>query len=145
MEFEFQDESLHQMRATINVTPLIDVLLVLLVIFMMVTPLLTKAMSSDLPQRVESTPSRSGHDQLVLSMTADGSYLLNQERLTLGQLSSRLREVLSARGGRRLVFVNAADSLPYGSVVQLMDLCRSAGAGHVGLVLEPLRPPGHNE
>ena len=134
-------DSLRQARATINVTPLIDVLLVLLIIFMIVTPMLTQAMDTDIPQSAEQTVLESySQNQLVLTLTADGRTMLNQESLTIGQLPLRLRELLSARGGRKLVFVNADDGLPYGQVVQMMDLCRSAGAEHVGLVLESLVP-----
>jgi biopolymer transport protein ExbD len=134
-------DSIHQARANINVTPLIDVLLVLLIIFMIVTPILTQAMNADVPHKAEQTILEDySQKQLVLTLTADGRYLLNREPLTLGQLPLRLREVLMLRAGRKLVFVNADDSLPYGHVVQLMDLCRSAGAEHVGLVLDPLSP-----
>lgn len=135
----FEIDSLHQTRSNINVTPLIDVLLVLLVIFMLVTPILTKAMPSDIPQKVDgAVPETYSERQLVLTITADGRYQLNQERLTLGQLPFRLRDVLAIRGGKKLVFLNADDSLPYGLVMQVMDLCRSAGAEHVGLVLESM-------
>jgi biopolymer transport protein TolR len=132
-------DSLRQARATINVTPLIDVLLVLLIIFMIVTPMLTQAMDTDLPQTAERAVLESySRRQLVLTLTADGRTLLNQESLTIAQVRPRLYELMLARGGRKLVFVNADDELPYGHVVQMMDLCRSAGAEHVGLVLEPL-------
>ena len=134
-------DSLRQVRATINVTPLIDILLVLLIIFMIVTPMLTQAMDADIPQSAERTVLENySQNQLVLTLTADGRTMLNQESLTIGQLPRRLRELLSVRGGRKLVFVNADDGLPYGQVIQMMDLCRSAGAEHVGLVLEPLTP-----
>ena len=136
-------DSLRQARATINVTPLIDVLLVLLIIFMIVTPMLTQAMDTDIPQNAERTVlERYSRTQIVLTLTADGRTMLNQESLTIGQLPLRLRELLLARGGRKLVFVNGDDGLAYGQVVQMMDLCRSAGAEHVGLVLEPLVPVG---
>jgi biopolymer transport protein ExbD len=134
-------DTLRQARANINVTPLIDILLVLLIIFMIVTPMLTQAMDADIPQTAERTVlERYSKSQLVLTLTADGRTLLNQEMLTTTQVRPRLQELMAARGGRKLVFVNADDGLPYGQVVQMMDLCRSAGAEHVGLVLEPLEP-----
>lgn len=137
----FETDSLHETRANINVTPLIDVLLVILIIFMIITPILTTAMNSDIPQKLDgAVPQEYSERQLVLSLTADGRYMLNREQLTLGQVSIRLRDVLTLRGGRKLVFVNADDSVPYGVVMQLMDLCRAAGAEHVSLVLDPLLP-----
>ena len=137
-----ETSSLQETRANINVTPLIDVLLVILIIFMIITPIMTTAMKSDIPQKLEG-PVRDSYSerQLVLTLTADGRYLLNREPLTLGQVPIRLREVLAQRGGRRLVFINADDGVPYGLVMQLMDLCRSAGAEHVSLVLDPLEAP----
>lgn len=134
--------SLHETRSNINVTPLIDVLLVILIIFMIITPIMTTAMKSEIPQKLDdgALPDYSER-QLVLSLTADGRYLLNRQPLTLGQVPIRLRDVLEQRGGRRVVFVNADDGVPYGLVVQLMDLCRTAGAEHVSLILDPLQPP----
>jgi biopolymer transport protein TolR len=103
--------------------------------------MLTQAMDADIPQTAERTVlERYSKSQLVLTLTADGRTLLNQEMLTTTQIRPRLQELMAARGGRKLVFVNADDGLPYGQVVQMMDLCRSAGAEHVGLVLEPLEP-----
>jgi len=130
---------LNQQKSDINVTPLIDVLLVLLVIFMMITPLLTKAMDADIPKKADQPlPQSYSEKQLVLSITADGRYFLNREELSLAHLGSRLREVLTQRGGGRVVFVNAEEAVPYGLVVQAMDLCRSAGAENLGLVTESL-------
>ena len=130
---------LNQQKSDINVTPLIDVLLVLLVIFMMITPLLTKAMDADIPKKADQPlPQAYAEKQLVLSITADGRYLLNREELSLAHLGSRLREVLTQRGGGRVVFVNAEDAVPYGLVMQAMDLCRSAGAENLGIVTESL-------
>ena len=130
---------LDQQRSDINVTPLIDVLLVLLVIFMIITPLLTKAMHSDIPQKSDQPlPQEYAEKQLVLTITQDGRTLLNAEEIGLAQLPVRLREVFDLRGHGRVLFINAEDGVPYGLVVQAMDLCWSAGAEHVGIVTEPL-------
>ena len=128
---------LDQQKSEINVTPLIDVLLVLLVLFMIITPLLTKAMDSDIPKKSDQPlPQAFSEKQLVLSITADGRYFLNREELSLGHLGPRLRDVFVQRGGGRVVFVNAEDTVPYGTVIQAMDLCRSAGAENIGVVTE---------
>ena len=133
---------LDKQRSDINVTPLIDVLLVLLVIFMIITPVLTKAMHSDVPPKAEQQlPQDYADKQLVLTITADGSYRLNAEEVSLAHLASRLVDVLTARGGGKVIFVNAEDSVPYGLVVQAMDTCWSAGAENVSIVTEALQVP----
>ena len=133
---------LDQQKSDINVTPLIDVLLVLLVIFMMITPLLTKAMDSSIPKKTDQPlPQEFVDKQLVLSVTADARYFLNREELSFLNLGTRVREVFAQRGGGRIVFVNADDGVPYGLVAQAMDVCYGAGAETVGIVMESLEAP----
>jgi biopolymer transport protein TolR len=129
---------LNQTKSEINVTPLIDVLLVLLVLFMIITPLLTKALGSDIPKTSEEAlPPEFSEKQLVLTVTRDGRFHLNREEIGLGQLGSRLHGILVQRGsGERVVFINADDDVPYGTIVQAMDICHGAGAENVGIVTE---------
>ncbi|HYV51316.1 MAG TPA: biopolymer transporter ExbD [Dongiaceae bacterium] len=129
---------LNQSKSDINVTPLIDVLLVLLIIFMMVTPLLTMAMNSDLPKKAaEPLPEEYSERQLVLSIHNDGRFFLNKEEVPLTGVASRIRGALSERT-QKVLFLDAEDGVPYGTVVQAMDLCVGAGAEHVALVTESL-------
>lgn len=123
-------------KADINVTPLVDVLLVLLVIFMMVTPILTTAMDSDIPRRPDPhAPVPSG--QIVVVVTAEGRCLLDGKELAPMELLAPLRERLVQPGSVKLVFLDADDAVPYGTVVQIMDLCRTAGATNIGVMTAP--------
>ncbi len=122
-------------QSSINVTPLIDVLLVLLIIFMMVTPILTKAMQTDIPQKVdEPLPAEYSEKQLVVRVAADGRVMLNREEVGLSGLSSRLREVFAQRGGKKVIFLDADNSVLYGTVIEVMDLCRDGGVETIGVV-----------
>ncbi|HWN47228.1 MAG TPA: biopolymer transporter ExbD [Steroidobacteraceae bacterium] len=131
---------LDQTKSDINVTPLIDVLLVLLVLFMIITPLLTKALDSAIPKTSEQTlPPEFSEKQLVLTITQDGRFQLNREEIGLTQLGARLHGVFTQRGsGERVIFINADDEVPYGTIVQAMDICRGAGAEDVGIVTEAI-------
>jgi biopolymer transport protein ExbD len=122
-------------QSSINVTPLIDVLLVLLIIFMMVAPILTKAMWSDIPRKAnQSLPAEYAEKQLVLRVCADGRLLLNREELDSPGLPGRLREVFARRSGRRVIFLDADQDVLYGTVIAVMDLCRDAGAQTIGVI-----------
>ncbi len=131
---------LDRSQASINVTPLIDVLLVLLIIFMVITPILTKALQTDIPQKVDQPiPEEYSEKQLIVHVHADGTVLLNRENVGMTGLSGRLSDVFAQRGGRKVLFVDAEDAVPYGTVVQVMDLCRGAGAETVGVVPDSIQ------
>ncbi len=126
---------LSQNQSSINVTPLIDVLLVLLIIFMMVTPILTKAVQSDIPQKVDRPiPAEYTEKQLVVRVTTDGRIMLNREEVTMSRLPDRLREVFAQRGGKKLLFLDADNGVRYGTVIEVMDLCRDGGADNIGVI-----------
>ena len=126
-------DSAGQVNSEINLTPLIDVLLVLLVIFIMVTPLLTTAMDSEIPRRIEhGHPDRA--EQLLLHIRGDGQCVLNQDELSRAQLYDRLRTVLARRSTRSRLFLDPDDRVPYRTVIEVMDLCRNAGIKDIGLV-----------
>ncbi len=126
---------LGQSQSSINVTPLIDVLLVLLIIFMVITPILTKALQSDIPQKVnQPIPEEYTEKQLVVHVHADGQVYPNRDQTTLDTLGDRLRDVFAQRGGKKVIFLDAEDGVLYGSVVQVMDLCRTAGVETIGVI-----------
>ena len=125
-------------RSEINVTPLVDVVLVLLIIFMVVIPIL------QMGHPVVTPPARPGdrpapRDQLVVRLTADGKVFLNREQVLMGALGARLRELTVDRG-KKIVFFAADGELPYGQVAAFMDLCRNNGAEKLGIVFDDIKP-----
>jgi biopolymer transport protein TolR len=123
------------MKADINVTPLIDVLLVLLIIFMCVAPAAPTALGAALPRTEGST----GGPALVLELGPDELSLNTVPVLTLEDLDRRLRAALQTRGDRTL-FVRAADDVPYERVVVVIDVAEGAGASRVGLIADAPQP-----
>jgi biopolymer transport protein ExbD len=120
------------LRSDINVTPLVDVMLVLLVIFMVVTPLLHQELQIELPvARTSTDVTEPAH--LHLTAAADGSLRLNDEPLTREQLPQALAAAYANRTDRT-IFLQADRSLPYAAVVDLMDACREAGVERIGVI-----------
>ncbi len=126
---------LNRSQSSINVTPLIDVLLVLLIIFMIVTPILTKGLQSAIPQKVDQPlPAEYTENQLVVHIGADGSLMLNRDQVAMGELALKLRDIFSQRGGKKVIFLDADNAVNYGIVIQVMDLCRDGGVETIGVV-----------
>ena len=133
-------ESKHSRRpkSDINVTPLIDVLLVLLVIFMVVTPLTPTGFEAAVPQPPPPGPRQDVEERaLVLSVDVLGLIRLNQEPISVRDLSSRLQDILRTRSDRS-VFLNAHPDLLFNDVVQIIDIAKAAGASVIGLMTEPI-------
>jgi len=118
----------------INVTPLVDVMLVLLIIFMVTAPILQQGVQIDLP-KVSAGPLQGAEEQLVVKT---GQVFLNDTPMTLDQLTEKLRAIAGARPDRQ-VFVRGDQAVPYGQVMRAMGAVRDAGLTKVGLVTEP--PP----
>jgi biopolymer transport protein TolR len=125
-----------RLTSEINITPLVDIVLVLLIIFMVVTPVLRAGYEASVPPF--SQPDRPGPiDQLVVCLEADGGLLINSERIAPGSFAVRLHQVLEGRASQP-TFVAAAGTVPYQKVVALMALCRQAGAANLAVVVDEL-------
>ena len=122
-----------RLNGQINVTPLADVMLVLLIIFMVVTPLIKPGVDVRLPDADNSREHPGDETTLVLSMREDGSLFLNRDRIAEAEVSSKLSSIMELRAEKTL-FLKASEVLDYGRVLAMMDLCRRAGVAEVALV-----------
>jgi biopolymer transport protein ExbD len=127
----------------INVTPLIDVLLVLLIIFMVISPQKPHRFEAKIPEKPPENMQDLPPDPLSLLVTvprAGGGYKLNQTELTsLDELNKQLYNALNGRpADRKAVFIKAPQSLNYGEVVKVIDAVKSAGGSPIGLQIEAL-------
>ncbi|HEV8268080.1 MAG TPA: protein TolR [Thermoanaerobaculia bacterium] len=119
----------------INVTPLVDVMLVLLVIFMVTAPLLHQGVQVNLPKSVKQNLPTSPEDPLILSITKNKTYYLNETPIPKGQLKDRLRLILRNRRDKS-IYLKADRNLEYGAVVETMDVLNRLGVESLGMVTE---------
>jgi biopolymer transport protein TolR len=123
----------------INVTPLVDVMLVLLIIFMVTAPILHQGVSVDLP-KVAAGPLAGAEEQLVVNVAKTGQIFLNDTPYSIPELIQKLRAIKDQGAGERTLYVRADQTVPYGQVMRAMAAVRAAGLVRVGLVTEPPEP-----
>lgn len=129
--------------AEINVTPFVDVMLVLLIVFMVTAPLLTVGVPVDLP-KTHAQPLSQEREPLSVSVRRDGSIYLQNTRVSEDDLVPRLTAI-AANGYDQRIFVRGDRSVDYGRVMQVMALVSAAGFTHIGLVTDTAKPRSEND
>jgi biopolymer transport protein TolR len=136
-----------KISSDINVTPMVDVMLVLLIIFMVVTPMLQKGISVDMAKVNNPTPMEDAdkEDALLVSITRDGKVYLGTDSISVDNLTTKVKDRL-ASGKNKQVFVKADMRTHFGGVVQVVDSVRAAGVDDLGLLTDqrktaPSAPP----
>lgn len=129
-------------NADINVTPMADIMLVLLIIFMITTPLLQTGITVNLPKAKNplDAPEADSKDALVIALTRDGRLYLQKKSITEEDLTKTLTDRFSGGEANKTMFLRADSSVAYGRVVQLVNLVRKSGVERVGLMAEKEAP-----
>ena len=122
--------------AEINIIPLVDVVLVLLLIFMLTAPMMYRGIDVNLPK--SSGKPTAVEERLVLTVTRDRGFFLNERPVAIGALEGHLKEAFQNRPDK-VLYLKADAGLAYGAVVEAMDRARRAGVERIGMVTEPSR------
>jgi biopolymer transport protein TolR len=123
----------------INITPYIDILLVLLILFMIITPIRQLELEVKVPQAASDAPTAAvDPNVIVVSIGEQAQIAINQEPVTINRLGAQLQEIYAARANKNM-FVSASPRLPYGDVVAIIDIAKGAGVGDIGLLTEDIR------
>jgi biopolymer transport protein ExbD len=122
------------MKAEPNVVPLCDVLLVLLIIFIVLTPTLQKGLDVKLPETTQDT-SATPQGIIVLTLQKDGTVLINKDAVQLSMLASELRRIYESRQNKN-IFIRANATLPFNRVVEVIDIAKGAGVEDTGIIPE---------
>jgi biopolymer transport protein TolR len=131
------------LKADINVTPLVDVMLVLLIIMMLVAPLLQQGVAVRLPTATNTTDKPETQDQTVLAISQDKHMYLNARPIQEGELATKLNEILENKK-EKIVLIKADEEVEYSAVMAAMDQLHQAGIEDIGLITERKIKPGES-
>ena len=130
-------------KSDINVTPLVDVMLVLLIIMMLVAPLLQQGVAVKLPTAANTTDKPETQDQTVVAIGKNKEMYVNAKPVTEGELATRINEILENKK-EKIVLIKADEEVEYSAVMGAMDSLRQAGIEDIGLVTERKLKPGES-
>jgi biopolymer transport protein ExbD/biopolymer transport protein TolR len=144
MAIEIGGSTKTKVKPAMNITPLVDVVLVLLIIFMVVTPMMTKQFWVLIPKqdekKVEQVTKDDSKKPIVLSVLRDGSIKVNSEVVPKTALAEKLKRAFAAKNGDHTLFFSADDEAPFGVSVEAMDLARTGGATPINVLT--IKPKG---
>ena len=130
-------------KSDINVTPLVDVMLVLLIIMMLVAPMLEQGVQVKLPKANNATAKPQSQDQTIIAIGANRSLYVNAKPVQEAELATKVSELLENKpGGERIVIIRADEEVEYGAVMSAMDALRTAGIEDIGLITQPVAQTG---
>jgi biopolymer transport protein TolR len=141
MAFRLGDDEEGGLLGDINVTPLVDVMLVLLILFMVTAPMLQQGFEVNLPDASAKNLKSPPQEPLVLAIRKDGLVYLGREPIQPARLVDRLRGLLRGRGDDT-VYLRGDREVPYGKVIELLDILQAAGIVKVALITEGVEPTG---
>ncbi len=124
-----------QLMSEINVTPFVDVMLVLLIIFMVTAPMMVQGVDVNLP-KTTSAPLKSEEQHLVITVKQDGSVFISDQIVSVSYLTQKLEEILKTAQSRD-VYLRADKDVPYGVVVNVMSMIKRAGVDNLGMITLP--------
>jgi biopolymer transport protein ExbD len=124
------------MNSDINVTPLVDVVLVLLIIFMVLTPVIQMGYLVKVPPKAPANlPPSAVQDQIVLRLYSGDRVMINKEEMTMAQFPARVRDIMKGNTSK-MVFFSGARDVDYDSTMRFLDVARASGARNIGIIVE---------